>query len=210
MKRDVLLKNFMALFKSNDAVLVGGNAFCNEVRRFTASSNILFVEDEDGLAASMSIGVALGTPKRVFVLCEDYYALRCMPALSNMGVSKCPNLFLITFASGYHPGLNNCPTIYNSLVSFKGMLFNTGFKAYGYTGHFKTVQTARSIMSSIFRNLKGPAAGVIELDPRKEHKEIKVNYKEMVEDFKDFVMEDLGTSLFNPPTNFSEAQWQNS
>lgn len=210
MKREVLLKLFTGLFKSNDAIIVAGSSFCKELSTFVNIPNFMFVEDEDGVAAAMALGVALGTPKRVFFLCEDYYALKCLDTLSNLAVSRCSNLFVIVFATKVYPDLEFCPTIYGSLSSLKGMLFNMGFKAYGYTGHFTNVQQSKTTMKNILKNLKGPAVGIIELSPRAKPVSANFNHTKMVDAFKDLVVSDIGTSLFNPPTELSEASWQNS
>jgi hypothetical protein len=198
MKRNVFLKNFMSLFKKNDVVMVNGKELCEDVITYAEDPNCLLLDDEVGHASAMALGVALATPKRVFFICEEHYALRNLNSLANLAASKRPNIFVIVLASGVYPDMNACPVLGGG-ISLKGVLFNMGFKAYGYTGHFKTVAEAKKVMPRIFKFLKGPTASIINVEPRTTGKKLKLDRVKMAHDYQKFVMDDLGSSLFNPP-----------
>lgn len=209
MRRDLILKIFSSLFKKNDVVVVSGASLCSDIKKFTDSENFIFFGGLDiSLVAGFVLGLAFGTPKRVFLVCDDYNALCALPAMGNLAVSRAANIFVLVMVHGVCLEVPQCVSLSSTLYSLKGVFFNLGFKAYSYTGHFLSAAKARDTMANVFKNLKGPAAGFIELPGVGSGKPL--GDSNIPDTFKEFVVSDLGTSLFNPPFVSGALEWQNS
>ena len=120
MKRYTALRILSSCLEDNDVAFFSGTGVCEEAFKYHRPGN--FYLNEASSPAAVATGAANGTNKRVFVFCEDYKFLEDLSTAGQMAVSKCKNIFYVILVSGQH--IPNMPTIFDSLIAPKGMLFN--------------------------------------------------------------------------------------
>jgi len=156
MKRYTALRILSSCLEDNDVALFSGKGVCAEAFKYHRPGN--FYLNEVKSPAAVAIGLANGTDKRVFIFCEDYKLLEDLSAAGQMAVSKCNNIFYIVLVSGQYT--SNMPTIFNSLIAPKGMLFNMGFIVHNYDSQFNITKSAKEI-KAIWSTAKGPLAAFV-------------------------------------------------
>lgn len=199
LKKSILIKQYVSCLDEDDVIVFAGNMICREYYN-NDKYNILCIDDDDGYGLSMVLGIAMGTKKRVFLFCEDYYLLKDLGAVAHLGISRLVNLFIVVLVSGTYFNSENLPTITYSIPNIKSLLFSMGFVVHDYTKHFKTQETIKQT-KSIISSAKGPLAVFIRLEKTKNNNLVNVssfNFEEQVFKFRKDLKEE-STALFKSP-----------
>jgi len=200
MKRFKVIKDFLSCLKENDIAIFAGEDLSKEAYEYDREGNF-YVLDSPGVASSIALGIAMNTKKRVFIFSGDGECLMELGAYAQAAVSRCKNIFCVILDNDSYQAAGGSPTIFRSVTSMTGVLFNFGFLFQNYTKHF-TGRTPIKIMTQKIGSLVGPAAILIEVDKgyKKDLKEIDLSKKEIKDRIIKFIgNEELGTSLFVPP-----------
>jgi len=200
MKKNNFIKQFISFLNKDDIIIFAGKSICNESSNYT-QLNILCVDDDCGYGMSIALGIAMGTKKRVYLICDDYYLLKDFGATIHLGLSKIVNLFIVVLVTGHYPTVENMPTIVESIPNIKSLLFSTGFVVHDYTKHFKT-QVSAKLAKGLVASARGPMSIFMWLDQAKEDLMFvdKFNYSiiNQITKLKE-VLKDESTALFTPP-----------
>ena len=200
MNRNNFIKQYISFLTKKDIIVFAGKSVCQESLKYTGL-NTLCIDDNYGYGMSMVLGIAMGTKKRVYLICDDYYLLKDLGAVTHFGLSKMKNLFIIIIVNGYYPFVDNMPTITESIPNIKGLLFSSGFTINDYTRHFKTQATSK-IIKSLLLSMKGPLAVFMCPDKANEvpkhYTEFDYNITNQITELKK-ILKDESTALFEPP-----------
>jgi len=199
MKRYKVIKDFIACLKDNDIAIFAGEDVSKEAYQFDREGNF-YITESRGVAAAFALGVAMNTRKRVFIFAGDGNFLMEMGAYAQIAVSRCKNIFCVILDNDCYQSAGGPPTIFRSLNSATGVLFNMGFTFFNYTPHFKGRVSIKN-MSKKIDNLVGPASILIEVDKglKKGTKDVGISKEDLKNRLSNFIIEDTGTSLFVPP-----------
>lgn len=194
MKRYNVIKLFSSYLKENDLAIFAGTNICKEAYLNDREGNF-YMEEETGVGISLALGIALNTDKRVFLFCDDYYFIKDLSATLHVSLSKCTNLFLVVLNSGEYQYSGHNPTIFRSIIAFKGLMFNAGFLVNDYTRHFSNIQNSKGA-KNLLENLHGPVFIVIDiaLGENKNIDKIDLTIEEKLERLTSFLSKE-GTSL---------------
>ena len=194
MKRYNVIKLFSSYLKENDLAIFAGTNIGKEAYLNDREGNF-YIEDETGVGISLALGIALNTDKRVFLFCDDYYFIKDLSAVLHVSLSKRTNLFLVVLNSGEYQYSGHNPTIFRSIIAFKGLMFNAGFLVNDYTRHFSNVQSSKGA-KNLLENLHGPVFIVIDIDlgENKNIDKIDLTTEEKLERLTSFLSKE-GTSL---------------
>jgi hypothetical protein len=200
MNKNNFIKQYISFLTKKDIVVFAGKSTCQESLKYT-DLNILCVDDDCGYGMSLVLGIAMGTKKRVYLVCDDHYLLKDLGAVTHLGLSKMKNLFVIIIVNGSYPFVDNMPTITESIPNIKGLLFSSGFTINDYTRHFKTQATSKTV-KSLLVSMKGPLAIFMYPDVAKEvnkyYYEPNYNIENQITKLKE-ILKDESTALFTPP-----------
>lgn len=200
MKRYKVIKDFLSCLKENDIAIFAGKDLSLEAYEYDREGNF-YVLDSPGVASSVALGIAMNTRKRVFIFAGDGECLMELGAYAQSAVSKCKNIFCVILDNDSYQAAGGPPTIFRSINSMTGVLFNFGFLFQNYTKHF-TGKMPLKLMTQKIGNLVGPVAILIEVDKgyKKGLEEINLSKTEIKDRAIKFVRDEkLGTSLFVPP-----------
>ncbi len=151
MKRYPTIKRIMDSLEESDIAIFAGEDLCREAYTLHREGN-LYITDVEGIALSMAIGMAVTNTRRVFVFCEDEIFLGNISSIVQLVVSKCKNIFFVLLVSGKYQSADNQPTIYESISSVMGMLFNMGCIVHKITH----LLNDKHILKETMKNLIGP------------------------------------------------------
>lgn len=160
MKRYGMVKLFSGAMEDGDVGIFIGDSLCKEAYVCHRMGN-LYLPTYDN-AFSLGLGIAMNTNRRVFIFCDDTYLLRNMPEVFHIGVSKCKNIFIVIFISGIYSDSIKHPTIFKSVRSIIGVIFNIGFSVHDYKLHFKNIRNPIKEIKSTWKKIIGPLAVVAE------------------------------------------------
>ena len=160
MKRFTAVKGFLDALKEDDIAVFSNDDMNREAFQYDREGN--FYMSNDGLASSLSLGMAMATKKRVFMFCDDSEFLREYGVAAQMAVSKCNNIVFVVFDSGYYQD-SGSPTIFRELYSPKGALFSLGITTHELTHYFKTKKMLKEL-KNVVRGLKGPLCVLLKVD----------------------------------------------
>jgi hypothetical protein len=195
----MVIKEFLKCLNNNDIVLFSGSEMCKEAFQYDRKGNF-YIIDTPEIVSSIALGIAMNTNKRVFVFIDDEYFLKDMSVSAQMAVSNCINTFYIILNSGCYQSSGFQPTIFRGIAGVKSFLYGLGFIVHDFSKYFEEKKFVD--LADFVGNIKGPMAILIEIDKglKKGLKNIKedVDLKSGVQNF--IVDENLGTSLFVPPT----------
>lgn len=200
MKRYNVIKIFLSCIEDNDVVIFAGSNLSKEAFQFDREGNF-YIEDTDAIALSVTIGIAMSTDKRVFLICEDSTFLKDFGSAAQAAVSKCKNIFYLILNSGYYQDSGKHPTIFNEISGLKGVLFNLGFVVHDYTAYLKN-KNSINYMKNIVKTIRGPLVIFINIDVgiKKKINDIKYTKVELKNRICSFInKKEDGTSLFIPP-----------
>ncbi|MHA1833670.1 MAG: hypothetical protein ACTSV7_06725 [Candidatus Baldrarchaeia archaeon] len=199
MKRYMVIREFLKCLNDNDIALFSGSETCKEAFQYDRKGNFYIIEPPE-IVPSIALGTAMNTDKRVFVFIDDEHFLKDMGVSAQIAVSNCVNIFYIILRSGCYQSSGFQPTIFGGISGAKSFLFGLGFVVHEFSKYFEDRNF--SAMKGFVENIKGPMAILINIDKglKKGLKDIKKNI-DLKSEIKNFIVdEDLGTSLFVPPT----------
>jgi len=200
MKRYKVIKDFIACLKENDIAIFAGEDLSREAYPYDREGNF-YVLDSPGIATALALGIAMNTRKRVFIFAGDGECLMELGAYAQAAVSRCKNIFCVILDNDCYQIAGGSPTIFRSINSMTGVLFNLGFIFQNYTQHF-TGKTSLTNMTKKIGNLVGPVSILIQVDKgyKKNLEEIDISKTDITNRIIKFIKnEELGTSLFVPP-----------
>ncbi len=154
MRRHRIIKEITSCVKETDILIFSNGSLGKEGYLNDREGN--FYIDSKGLVMSFGLGIAMNTNRRVFVFCNDDEFLRELGAAAQVGASKCNNFYCILFNYGVYQDAGGSPTIFRSLYSPRGFLFNLGIPTSEYTHFFKNKVSLKTF-PNILNTLKGPA-----------------------------------------------------
>lgn len=194
MKRYNVIKLFSSYLKEDDLAIFAGTNICREAYLNDREGNF-YIEEETGVGISLALGIALNTDKRVFLFCDDYYFIKDLSVVLHVSLSKRTNLFLVVLNSGEYQYSGHNPTIFRSIITFKGIMYNTGVLVNDYTRHFNNVKSSKGA-KNLLKNLHGPVFIVIDIDlgENKNIDKIDLTTEEKLERLTSFLSKE-GTSL---------------
>jgi hypothetical protein len=195
----MVIREFLKCVNDNDIVLFSGNEMCKEAFQYDRRGNFYIIDPVE-IVSSLALGVAMNTDKRVFIFIDDEYFLRNVGASAQVAVSNCQNIFYIILNSGCYQSSGFQPTIFRAMPGAKSFLYGLGFVVHNFSKYFEDKNF--SALKDFVSTIKGPMAILIDIDKGlkkglKDEKK-KVDLKSEIQDF--IMDEDLGTSLFIPPT----------
>jgi len=150
-----------ALEKGDIGIFIGGS-LCKEAFAYHREGNLYLPNDEG--VFSLGLGLAMNSLRRIFLFCEDAYFLKNMGEILHIAASKCKNIYVIVLVSGVYSGSSKHPTIFKSIHSPIGMLFNMGFMVHDYKRHFKNSRNPVKEIRAIWQKVRGPLAVVVEVE----------------------------------------------
>ncbi len=162
MKRYSVTRILNGALEKGDVGIFAGDDVCKEAFAYHREGN-LYLPDDEGVF-SLGLGLAMNTLRRVFIFCDDAYFLRNMGEILHIAASKCRNIFVVILVSGVYSGSAKHPTIFKSIHSPIGMLFNMGFMVHDYKRHFKNSRNPIKEIRAIWQKVRGPLAVVIEVE----------------------------------------------
>jgi hypothetical protein len=199
MKRYTAIKNLLNLLHDNDILIFSGPDICKEAYEYD-KPNHFYINDTQGVAASVGLGLAMCTDKRVFTFIGEGELLRDLGILTQLGSSRCENMFLIVLDNACYQAAGGHPSIFDNVISKKGLVYNAGSKVVDFTKHFR---------DRIFKNLKnrfdtllGPITILLDVDKglKKDLPEIEIDYLKQKDRIKELVSNtELKSALFIPP-----------
>lgn len=196
MKRFSLIRLFLSLLEDNDIVVVSGEKLGKQA--FKCDWPGYFYVDHPGVAIPLALGIANNTNKRVFVLCNDGDLLREIGAVAQTAVSVCKNIFIVIFDEGRYSDDGGSPTIFRTVTSIKGFLFNLGFGVNDYSDYFYKKGPLKEL-KYILDKSTGPMVIIIKVETKgsKKFDEILYSKVELRDRINEFIRDNsLGTSLY--------------
>ncbi len=199
MKRYTVIKNFLGLLHENDVLIFSGNEICKEAYPYNRH-NCFYISESFGIAAAFGLGLAMCTDKRVFVFIGEGELLRELGVIAQIGVSGCQNIFLVILDNKCYQTAGGQPTIFESFLSKKGFIYNSGSKVSTFTKHFRDKRFKR--LKDRFTRLVGPLVILMDVD-RGVNKGLEGITLDLIEQKNNLIElvqnNDLETALFVPP-----------
>jgi hypothetical protein len=162
MRRYSVIRILTGALEKGDVSIFIGDDVCSETFAYHREGNLYLSHDEG--VFSIGLGIAMNTTKRVFIFCDDAYFLKNMGEVLHIAASKCRNIFIVILVSGVYPGDAMHPTIFKSINSPIGMLFNMGFIVHDYKRHFKNSRNPVKEIRAIWQKTRGPIAVIVEVE----------------------------------------------
>ncbi len=159
-------------------VVIGNNLNYNNKRK-----DILFLGDEP-FNLSFCLGIILTIKKKVFILCEDEYAIKNLSEFMQMAVSNCNNLYIFLLVSGKYNSVNS-PTIFNSINSKYSLFHGLGFFTLDYTKYFNS-NNLKAIELGVTKN-RGPAIMLVDVELDRNNSNRKVSGPDELNNFLEFL-----------------------
>lgn len=200
MKRYKVVKDFIACLNDNDIAIFAGEELSKEAFQYDRDGNF-YVLDSPGLAVPLALGMAMNTDKRIFIFTGDGDFLMELGAYAQTAVSRCKNIFCVILDNDCYQSAGGPPTIFRSLNSVTGVLFNLGLTFFNYTPHFKG-RVSIPNMSKKMNNLVGPASILIEVEKglKKGLENVDISKEELKDRTSRFLEDrEIGTSMYAPP-----------
>jgi len=195
MKRDVMLKKFCSFLTDVDIVIFGSNDLAKEASDIYVPGH-LYITDNFGLAASVGLGIAMCTDKRVFVLIGEGDVIRDFGIVLQLAASKCQNMFLIIFNNGVYQNAGGFPSVFSSMTSISGAFFNLGCRSFNLTKDFEQKEYKNT--KHFIVRATGPIVMLLNIDKSKNiYADVEVNNR--LEEFKELLRDkEKKSSLYNP------------
>lgn len=189
MRRQTVINKFLTNVSDTDIIVACGQGICDEVNRHDRDS-IVYLKDVEGLYSSIAMGIALSTPKNVYILINDVDIMRELSSMAQVSASRNANIFYVILHSGYDLDNGMGPTLFRETGNYKGMLFNMGFMVYDFTRYFSSTAKLKE-MSNIMGTMQGPLVILIEVD------KYKLNSIDKMPFSGDFISKRINTFINN-------------
>jgi hypothetical protein len=161
MKRYTVINNFVNLLHDNDILIFSGEELCKEVYK-NNKPNYFYIKDSIGVAVPFGLGIAMCTDKRIFVFIGEGELLRELGIISQIGASKCSNIFLVLLDNSCYQSAGGSPTVFENMLSKKGFIYNSNTKVTTFTKHFKDREFRA--LEERFSILIGPMVVLMDVD----------------------------------------------
>jgi hypothetical protein len=207
MKRFTGVRILTQALSESDLAIFIGKGICREAQPYVPHKFNLFMSDDTNYLISFALGIAMCTDKRVFVFCEDQYFIKNMSEFMQAGVSRCKNFFVVMFVNGVYTSVPATPTIFDSVSSQHGTLYNMGFLVHDYKQHFKNSRNPVKEIRAIWERMRGPLAVLLPTEKgNKNLPDISFSDKKSLADTKKFIMDRrIESKIFIPPMSLGEA-----
>lgn len=163
MKKNSVIRTLVEAMSEEDIGIFIGDCLCVESINKDRRNNI-YIRSAYDYGISIGIGIAMNTDKRVFIFCEDSYFLRNVSESIQAAVSKCRNLYIIILVSGMYNNFDSCYTVFDSIISPRGMLYNMGFMVHNYSKQLRNVEDSSDEIKAIWSKIKGPLAITVDVE----------------------------------------------
>lgn len=205
MKRPTIIKTFIQSLNPGDIAVFVGESLSKEAEVYKRDGNLYLSEYANSL--SVGLGIAVCSDRRVFVFCSDAYFLRNFSETIQVAVSKCKNMFIILLVDGVYSDVGKFPTLYGSINSLSGILFNAGLMTHNYNRLFRNTKNPGKEVKAIFSTARGPLVVIVETD-YSSPKNIEWNPKtetESIENIRGFILDkDIPSFNFIPPISLDK------
>ena len=199
MKRYTVVNNFVNLLHDNDVLIFSGEELCKEVYG-NNKPNHFYIRDSIGVAIPFGLGIAMCTDKRVFVFVGEGELMRELGIISQIGASKCSNMFVVLLDNGGYQSAGGYPTVFENMLSKKGFIYNSNTKVITFTKHFNDKEFKK--LKERFLRLVGPMVILMDVDKgiKKGLEEIDVDFEEQRDRISKFILDSTKeTAMFVPP-----------
>lgn len=201
MKRYSVVRILNGAMEKGDIGIFIGDDICKEAFASPREGNLYLPHDEG--IFSLGLGMAMNTLRRIFIFCDDAYFLRNMGEVLHIAASKCRNIYIVILVSGTYSGSAKHPTIFKSIHSPVGMLFNMGFMVHDYKRHFKNSRNPVKEIRAIWQKSRGPLAVIVEVE--NSTKMFPNNYpteEKSLADITDFIQnKNMSAYSYTPPVS---------
>ena len=197
MKRYTAIKKLIELLKDSDILIFSGNELCKEAYEYDRPNN--FYIQTPVVAASFGLGIAMCNPKRVFVFMGEGELLRDMGIITQLGSSRCDNMFLVLLDNGCYQSAGQHPNIFENILSLQGVVYNSGSQVSNFSKHFKLSKI--KMLRQYFDRLAGPKVIFVEVDKgfKKDLPDVKLDLIEHRDRLTEMVRNtELESALFKP------------
>ena len=205
MKRYSAIRIFNKAMEEGDIGMFIGEAVCKEAFAYDRPGNLYLSKHENLL--SVGLGMAMCSKRKIFMFCDDEYFLRNISEAAHIAVSKCENVYLVVLISGVYTDVTKAPTIYDSIMSLHGILFNMGFIVHDYKRQFRNTRNPIREINLIWNRIRGPLAVLLEVD--KGTKNLPADYlseKKSLLRTKEFIVSNEALAHnYEPPISLEEA-----
>lgn len=188
MKKSLILKMFNNCLNDEDiSIYIGNNVYVKKDGLLREGS--LCLNSSKG-TLSICLGIAVNTSRKVFMFCDDLFLMNNMDELLHIGVSKCNNIYIIVLSNGTYPDNPKHPTIFNSIKSMTGILFNMGFSLHDYKRHLKNLKNPAKEIKAIWEKAKGPLVIIQEVETDNKYLDFKPTVEnDYIDNIKEFIKE---------------------
>jgi hypothetical protein len=200
MKRQSVVKTYTQALNIGDVAVFIGESLCNEAQAYDREGNLYLSEYNN--AIGIGLGIAMCSDRRVFIFCNDSFFFRNLSDSIQVAVSKCKNIFIVLFISGTYSDIGKFPTLYNSINSVSGVLFNSGFMVHNYNRLFRNIKNPVKEIKAIFSTARGPLVIITEVDCpiQKQIENNSTLEAESIEKIRSFIInKDIPSFNFIPP-----------
>jgi len=191
------VKEFTKRLDKSDIAVFAGHRLCEEAYVNDREGN-LYIVDSLYPVVAFTLGLAVGTDKRVFLFTSDNVFLRDISAVAQMAVSNCKNLCYVVLSSGGYMSAGNHPNIFNSIVHPQGVMFRMGFTSYIFDDYFSKPERTKELRN-IISTLVGPVSIIVNVSKKtSNYKKLDITNKESVARIE-AVLSIPTTAVFTPP-----------
>jgi len=188
MKRFKVIKEFLSVLDKNSIAIFSGEETNKEAFDYDRKGNFYITDRE--LTIPLALGVAISTSKSVFIFCNDYDIIRDLSSLIQISVSKCRNIFCVIINSGVYQEDGGQPTLFSSIYSPKGIIFNTGMVVHDFTPLFKNKNSLKELKNTV-QGLKGPLSIIVNVDKglKKDLNDVNISETDLRKRISSFIVE---------------------
>jgi thiamine pyrophosphate-dependent acetolactate synthase large subunit-like protein len=195
MKRDLLVRKFCEFLTPSDIAVFGSNSISAEVSELYKPGHF-YILDSSAFAVSFALGLAMSTPKRVFVFIGEGDILRNFGIINQISSSKCQNLFVIILNNGCYQDAGGFPNIFNNAISILATIFNIGCRTFNLTKDFDRKEFKH--VNHFFDRGQGPMVVIVGVEKSKSNYDNTIP-KNDIREFIEFVRDNtIASALYNP------------
>ena len=177
MKRHVIIKRFLERLNKDDVAIFCGEEICKEAFQNDRPGNF-YITSGYSIVASLAIGMASGTNKRIYIFSGEGNFLREASALIQVFVSQLKNIFYVLLNDGCYQSAGGYPNIFSSMDNPKGFFYNIGFILHDFTYLFNGKQFLKD-MKPFMNNMVGPLVIFVNVDVGLKNNLDPISYSEL-------------------------------
>ncbi len=199
MNKYKIIEKFLSIRDEGDVTIFTGDSVCECASNFDRVGSLYLMED---VAIAVGLGIAMGSNRRVFVVCEEGCFLRTLDSAIQAGVGACRNFFLIVLCNGCYNDEKSLPTILDRFHAVEGAMYNVGFISLNFTQYFKN-KTSLKELKQLIERITGPIFAKVEVPITKyegsnKYNELSgVDFRKRMETF--ISDESLDPIVYEPP-----------